>query len=200
MPIQCIQSLQPSAVPTTSICSRCGSHLQPVPYARATELRVYRPEYHLLLSQELMLKAYQQEQLALFHRLLDYDRVCDWAKTTRRAIVGVANCKEGHPLKHYLDDIFPSHDIPDQGSWHARWRIFPTACEALKGYPHLPHHERLSFFTNMAIQSASVTFTMYAPLPSWTQRLMTHLRALPFDCKITREYFLTLLRSTSERR
>ncbi|MBO0783317.1 MAG: hypothetical protein J2P37_31270, partial [Ktedonobacteraceae bacterium] len=87
--------------------------------------------------------------------------------------------------------------------WRARWRIFASACEAFKGYPHLPHHRHLSFFTNVVVEPTSVTFTMYAPLPSWTHRLMVQLQDLPFNYKITREHFLTLLRSTrhpSERR
>jgi hypothetical protein len=94
-------------------------------------------------------------------------------------------------LRHYLNEMFPAH----QG-WHARWAVFSSACEALRGFPHLPHQSNVSLFVNVVVQLTDVTFSLYTPLPSWTQRVMAQLDAIPFGSPIPREYFLTLLRST----
>jgi hypothetical protein len=174
---------------TKSPCPTCGPNLVPLAYARAIDVRAYKPEYHHL-NRDLMLAGYRQDALKMFERVMDYDRVCAWARTTPRALVGRGQRREDHPFRHYLNDMFPAHE-----GWHARWAVFSSACEALRGYPHLPHHGKVSLFVNVAIQPTEVTFTFYTPLPAWTQRVMAQLDALPFNCKITREYFLTLLRS-----
>ncbi len=174
-----------------SPCPKCGPHLVPLPYVRATDVRAYKSEYHHL-NHALLLAAYRQDALKMFERVMDYDRICAWARTTPRAILGRGQRREDHPFRHYLNDMFPTHE-----GWHARWAVFSSACEALRGFPHLPHHRNISLFVNVVIQPTDVTFTLYHPLPAWTQKVMAQLDALPFESKITREYFLTLLRSGS---
>jgi hypothetical protein len=180
---------QLSLLSTKRTCPRCGPHLVPLAYARATDLRVSQPEYHQL-NHDLMLEAYRRDALKVFERVMDYDRVCAWARTTSRAIVGRGQRPEDHPLRRYLNEMFPAY----QG-WHARWAVFSSACQALRGFPHVPHHSNVSLLVNVIVQPTDVTFTLYTPLPAWTQRVMAQLDAIPFGSPITREYFLTLLRS-----
>jgi hypothetical protein len=168
------------------LCSTCERHV-PVSYARATDLRASRPEYHQL-PQSQLLKAYQQDQIGQFHRMMNYERLVDWTRTRPQAIVGIARRRGNHPLQRYLNEVFPT-----MGSWHACWAIFDTSCEALKGLQHVPQITNLSVCTAVAIQPTSVSFTLTCALPSWTQHLMADLRALPVGSKISRECFLTLL-------
>ncbi len=181
------QLSQPS---TKSPCPQCGPYLVPRAYARATDLRLSQPEYHQL-NQDLMLAAYRQDALMVFERVMDYDRVCAWARTAPRRLVGRGQRREDHPFRHYLNEMFPAHE-----GWHARWAVFSSACEALRGFPHLPHQGNVSLFVNVVVQPTDVTFSLYTPLPAWTQRVIAQLDAIPFEGTITREYFLTLLRST----
>jgi len=171
-------------------CPMCGMHRSPIAYARAMELRMHKPEYHTL-SQATMLLAYQQEQLSLFEQLMTYDRLCDWARTTRRGLFGLAGRVESHPLRYYLDDVYPGLD-----RWRAQWKIFSSACDALKGMKHIPHTRGIPFFPNAVVEETGVRLTMFCPLPTWTRRVMDQFQALPFGAKVTREHFLTMLRAS----
>src|SRR5712691_11384138 len=128
------------------LCSTCEKRHIPVGYTGATDLRAFRPEYHQL-PQGQMLKAYQQDQIGQFHRMMNYERLLDWARTSPRAIVGIARRRGNHPLQRYLNEVFPP-----MGAWHARWEIFDTSCEALKGLQHVPQITSLSVCTAVSVQ------------------------------------------------
>ena len=98
-------------------CPLCGQHRSTVAYARAAQVRVFTPAYHVF-ERGLLIAAYQQEQIDRFRRLLDYDRVLDWARTTRRAVVGITHQKSRHPLRCYLNDVDPS--TTDRPRWDVR--------------------------------------------------------------------------------
>ena len=178
----------PSTRLTTPIrdCPLCGKHRSTVAYARATQVWVFTPAYHLF-ERGLLIAAYQQEQIGRFRRLLDYDRVLDWARTTRRAVVGIAHQKSRHPLRCYLNDVDPSTtDRP-------RWDVYLSACDALQRFAQTPHDRALTIFESLTVQPTGVTFTVYHPLPTWTVRVLARLHTLSAGQPITREQFISLL-------
>src|SRR5215467_9259855 len=59
-------------------CPRCGINRSPIAYARAKEVTVYHPDYDDLEG-ECMVAAYQEDQLKIFRRLMDYDKILAWA-------------------------------------------------------------------------------------------------------------------------
>ena len=170
------------------LCPTCGQTRSPLAYARAKEVHVSVPAYHDL-SREQMMQAYQRDQLTLFRRLLDYDRVLAWARTTPHRIVGVAGRLASHPLRRYLNEVNPAP------GGHERWDLFLSACDALKGFPHLPHDWSIAVFGSFHLHQVGVTFTLYCPLPGWTRGILAQLEAFPRDARISREVFLTLLRA-----
>jgi hypothetical protein len=173
---------------TDRVCLICGNAYSPIAYARAKEVKVYIPEYHQL-SREQMMAAYHSYQVGAFHSLMDYDRVVAWAKTTPRKVVGWAGRIKYHPLRRYLNDADPVGE-----KWY-RWDIYLSACDALKRFAHLPHTWGCSVYECYRVHPDGVIYTIYIPLPTWTQGLMARLAALPFDSQITRELFLTMLRA-----
>lgn len=175
---------------TPKRCPTCGLFRSQLSYMRASDLRMFLPEYHTL-SETRLLKAYQQEQIAEYGRVMTYDRVVDWARTTRHTTVGVVGRNDAHPFRRYLNEVYP-----DFQSWHARWTFYPSACDALKDFQQVSHSTGLFLFRNIAIQESQVSFTMYCPLPTWAQRMVAHLQSLPFNTPISREHLLTTLRVT----
>jgi len=150
---------------------------------------MYTPQYHRL-EQAALIAAYQRDQLTHFRCLLDYDQVLAWARTTPRLIVGYAQRNEGHPMRRYLNDVDPAT------AGNARWDVYPSACEALKRFAHVPHTRATTIFECFHVQSTGVTFSVYVPLPSWTRSVMARLHDLPFGQPITREQFLSMLRAS----
>jgi len=150
---------------------------------------MYTPQYHRL-EQAALIAAYQRDQLTHFRCLLDYDQVLAWARTTPRLIVGYAQRNEGHPMRRYLNDVDPAT------TGNARWDVYPSACEALKRFAHVPHTRATTIFECFHVQSTGVTFSVYVPLPSWTRSVMARLHDLPFGQPITREQFLSMLRAS----
>ena len=181
-------TIHPLTQSASQLCSTCGRTRSPLAYARAREVHAYAPAYHDL-PREQMMQAYQQDQLTLFRTLMDYDKVLAWARTTPHCIIGVAGHLASHPLRRYLNEVNPAP------SGHARWDLFLSACDALQGFPHLPHHRGIVVFGSFHLHQVGVTFTLYYPLPGWTQGLLAQLEAFPRDARITRELFLTLLRA-----
>jgi len=176
----------PRSPMTVLVCPTCGKPRSTLAYARASEVSVFTQAYHQL-AQGLLIAAYQHDQLNRFRRLSDYDRVLDWARTTRSAIVGIAHHKSRHPLRCYLNEVDPSTtDRP-------RWEVYLSACDALKPFRNTPHDRALTIFESFAIQPAEVTFTVYHPLPTWTVRLMAGLHTLPTGHPITRDQFISML-------
>ncbi len=173
---------------TTMMCLTCGKNCSPIGYARASDVQVYTPQYHQL-EQSVLIAAYQRDQITHVRRLLDYHKVLDWARTTPRLLVGSAQRKEGHPLRRYLNDVDPTT------TGRARWEIFPSACDALKRFPNVPHTRNTTVFECFHVQSTGVTFTIYCPLPSWTRGVMARLQDLPFGQPITREQLVSMLRT-----
>ena len=173
---------------TTVICPTCGKERSPIGYARASEVYVYTPQYHQW-EQAALIAGYQGDLITLFRRLLNYDKVLDWARTTPRLIIGYAQRKEGHPFRRYLDDV----DLPTNGQ--ARWDIYPSACDALKRFANVPHTRGITVFECFHIQPTGVTFSVYFPLPSWTRGVLARLQDLPFGQAITREKFVSMLRA-----
>src|SRR5260370_17568114 len=134
-------TMLPPTRSTTPIrdCPLCGKHRSTVAYARAAQVRVFIPAYHRF-ERGLLIAAYQQEQIDRFRRLLDYDRVLDWARTTRRAVVGIVHQKSRHPLRCYLNDVDPSTtDRP-------RWDVYLSPSDALHRSAHTPHNPALPIF------------------------------------------------------
>lgn len=169
-------------------CPICGDSRTPVAYARALQVAAYTPAYHQL-SRERMKTAYQLDQLALFRKLMDYDKVLIWAKTTPLSVVGWTQQRNGHPLQWYLNAVNPAtNGLP-------RWDIYLSACEALARFPGVPHTGTVALLENFrVVPGVGATFTFYCPLPAWTRTLMSALANLPNDLPITREHLLTLLR------
>jgi hypothetical protein len=170
------------------VCSTCGKTRSPIAYARAKEVHAYIPAYHHLGTEQMM-RAYQQDQLTLFRKLMDYERVVSWARTTPNRIVGIAHRQASHPLRWYLNEVNPAPGGRD------RWDLFLSACDALKSFPHLPHDRGISIFGSFHLHPAGVSFTLYCPLPRWTWGLLAELEAFPRGARITQELFLTLLRA-----
>jgi hypothetical protein len=175
----------PSTTPRRD-CPLCGQHHSTVAYARAAQVRVFTPAYHVF-ERSLLIAAYQQEQIDRFRRLLDFDRILDWARTTRRAVVGVAHQKSRHPLRCYLNDVDPS------STNRPRWDVYLSACDALQRFAHAPHDRALTIFESFVIQPTGVTYTVYHPLPTWTGGVLARLHTLPAGHPITREQFISLL-------
>jgi hypothetical protein len=167
-------------------CPTCGKHRSSVAYARATEVQIFTPAYHRLEG-GLLIAAYQQDQINRFRRLLDYDKVLDWARTTRSAVVGIAGQKNRHPFRCYLNDVDPSTTN------RPRWDVYLSACDALQRFAHTPHGRALTIFASFAVQPTGVTFTVYHPLPTWTVHVLARLHTLPAGQPITREQFISLL-------
>ncbi len=167
----------------------CSDRRTPVAYARALQVAVNTPAYHQL-SRERMKAAYQQDQLNLFRKLMDYDKVLIWAKTTPLKVVGWTQHRKRHPLRWYLNTVSPAtNGLP-------RWDIYLSACEALAKFTDVPHTGTVSLLENFRVlPGVGATFTLYCPLPVWTRALMLTLADLPYNAPITREYFLTLLRA-----
>lgn len=171
-------------------CPICGKTRSPIGYAHAKEVHASTLAYHRL-GKEQMMHAYQVDQLTLFRKLMDYDKVLAWARTTTHRVVGMAHRKASHPLQCYLNEVNPAPNGPD------RWDIFPSACDALKGFVHLPHSRAFAVFGSFHIHPTGVTYDLYLPLPSWTQGLMARLEALSFDTKISRELLVTMLHAAA---
>ena len=170
-------------------CPTCGKERSPIGYARANEVHVCTPQYHRL-EQAALIAAYQRDQITHFRCVLDYDQVLAWARTTPRLIVGYAQRKEEHPMRRYLNDVDPTT------TGHARWDVYPSACEALKRFANAPHTRAITIFEYFHVQLTGVTFTAYFPLPSWTRGVMARLHDLPFGQAITREQFVSMLRAS----
>jgi hypothetical protein len=168
-------------------CRMCGKPFaDSLAYARANELTLYIPEYHRLGTEHLAAQ-YQQHQIRLFRRLMDYDHVLAWARTVPRKTIGWAGQRKYHPLRRYLNDTDP----PQDGRFH--WDIFPCLCQ-VKALQRLPQ-TGLTTFSHFRVHERGVNFTMHIPLPRWTHQLIIGLEALPFHTPITREHFYTMLRS-----
>ena len=174
--------------PAARTCPRCGVNRSPIAYARAKEVTVYHPDYDDLEG-ERMVAAYQEDQLKIFRRLMDYDKVLEWTKTTPRKVVGWAGRIAYHPFRRYLNDVDPVKE-----GWY-RWDIYPSACDALKQFTHIPHTCSITVLECFKLHPGGVTFTLYCPLPAWTRGIMERIAGLPFDSKISRELFLTMLRT-----
>jgi hypothetical protein len=172
----------------SQICPMCGKARSAIAYAHAKEVHAYTPAYHHLSTEQLM-RAYQQDQLTLFRKLMDYERLVAWARTTPHRIVGVARHPASHPVRRYLNEVAPAPGGRD------RWDLYFSACDALKRFPHLPHDRGISIFGSFHLHPTGVTFTLYCPLPRWTWGLLAELEAFPPGARITRELFLTLLRA-----
>jgi hypothetical protein len=176
----------PRSSMTTLQCPTCSKLRSRLAYARASEVSVFTPAYHQL-AQGLLIAAYQYDQITRFRRLLDYDRVLDWARTTRNAIVGIARHKSRHPLRCYLNEVDPSTTN------RSRWEVYLSACEALKHFRNMPHDRALTIFESFDVQPTGVIFTVYHPLPTWTVRVLTRLHTLPTGQPITRDQFISML-------
>jgi len=85
-------------------CTVCGESRTPVAYARALQVAAYTPAYQRL-SRERMRAAYQLDQLDLFRKLMNYDKVLMWAKTTPLKIVGWTQHRKSHPLRWNLNTV-----------------------------------------------------------------------------------------------
>jgi hypothetical protein len=165
--------------------------LAPVGYVCIQELRVPVPPEYEQYSQEHMLLLVQQEQIRFLQTMLDYDRVVDWARTTKVNIVGLGQRQDNHPLQRYLHEIYKLRK-----GLSASWQVYPSACEAFKGMSHVSHTRHQPLCTNAhLLPSGEVSLTLYCPLPSWTRAFMDSMRAIPNGCKITREMLCTLLRT-----
>ena len=170
-------------------CPACGDSRTPLAYARALQVAAYTPAYRRL-SREHMRAAYQLDQLDLFRKLMDYDKVLIWAKTTPLKVVGWTQHRKSHPLRWYLNTVSPAtNGLP-------RWDIYLSACEALARFPGVPHTGTVALLENFRVlPDVGATFILYCPLPAWTRALMSALADLPYNAPITREHFLTLLRA-----
>lgn len=174
-------------------CMACCACQTRVAYARAMELRAYTSAYHHEASR-LAIAAYQKELQERFHQYMSYDRVCRWARTAPRRSFGIAHHPRAHPFQYYLADSYPT----TVAEWQPRWKIFPSACDALKAFPSLPHTCRLFLFENVSLQSTGITCTMFCPLPLWTQPVLKHLQAFPRNFPLDRDCLLSLLRIPRE--
>lgn len=170
-------------------CQACGDSCTPVAYVRALQVAAYTPAYHRL-CRECMKTAYQLDQLDLFRKLLDYDKVIVWAKTTPLKVVGWTQQRKSHPLRWYLNAVNPAtNGVP-------RWDIYHSACEALASFPNVPHTGTVALLENFRVlPDVGVTYNFYCPLPGWTRALMSALADLPYKAPITKEHFLTMLRA-----
>jgi len=168
-------------------CRLCGKPFaDSLAYARANELTLYIPDYHRLGTEHLTAH-YQQHQIQVFRRLMDYDHVLAWARTVPRKTIGWAGQRKYHPLRRYLNESDP----PQDGRFH--WDIFPCLCQ-IKALQFLPQ-TGLTTISHFRVHERGVTFTMHTPLPRWTHQLIMSLEALPYNTPITREHLYTMLRS-----
>jgi len=171
--------------PSLHVCPTCKERSL-IAYARISDVHASNPAYHQF-GRKLLIAAYKNDELSRMSNLLDYFNVLDWARKTPRLIVGYAHSRKKHPLRRYLNDMDPSP------TGRSRWDIYPSACDALKRFSHLPHTSGVAIFEYFHIEAASVTYTLYCPLPSWTRGIMIRLEALSSGLPITREHFLILL-------
>lgn len=169
------------------ICPVCGRKRSALAYARARAVRLSIKREYRDLDKQSILQNVQMEWRASVYRLFDIDRVRDWASTTSLTFVGRTGQRKHHPLRVYLNIADPTNQA------HPRWDVYSCACDALKPFSSTSHTSGLTLYHNPVILDGHVTMDAYHPLPTWAQNVMRYLEPLPYNGKITRELFCSIL-------
>ncbi len=169
------------------MCPVCGTARSPLAYARAREVIISLKKEYRSLDTPRIHRHVQEDWSVSVRQLFDIDRVMAWACTTPLTYVGRAGQQKQHPLRTYLNIADPTSQA------HPRWDIYACACDALKPFGPTSHRGGLTLYHNPLTRDGYVTMDAYHPLPAWAQSVMRCLEPLPYDGKITRELFCSVL-------